>query len=257
MKIQKLFLPILILSFIFSGTMVQAQSKNEKEKAQKEKILELEKRLEKALKMQEADLEKALKLSKQLQERELKSILENQHKIRQKAMDQHERQFEEKEGNYRRAYNLGKNYDKNVWSVVESEWDSDIDIEFDGDAFKAISLPNVYFSTGKERTALTIHKELEDVTFDTKFKYEVTEGSKGIHFSVSGEMEEGTLLVKLIKPNKEVLQEIEISPLANVGWDQDLRWEKDEEKAGNFGSWTIVVSAKGASGRYNVSVRAN
>ena len=71
------------------------------------------------------------------------------------------------------------------------------------------------------------------------------------------EMEEGTLLVKLIKPNKDVLQEIEISPLANVGWDQDLRWEKDEEKAGNFGSWTIVVSAKGASGRYNVSVRAN
>ena len=70
-------------------------------------------------------------------------------------------------------------------------------------------------------------------------------------------MNQGTLLIRLLKPGGEVLQEIEISPLADVSWNQDLRWDEDEDLNENLGTWLIVVSAKGASGHYSVNVRAN
>ncbi len=251
MKIQKLFLPFLILSFIFSGTLVQAQSKSEKEKAQQEKIMELEKRLEAAVRMQEADLEKILKESKRIQDDELVKILENQKKMQQKAMKQYEKAFDFQKDNYRRTFDSAKEANENLYKVVLPEMQYD----FRREPFRAIS--NIYLTSSREKTSLTIHKELDDVTFDTKFKYEVTDGANGINFKVDGSMDEGTLLIKLIKPNGDVLQEIEISPLADISWNQDLRWDDDEEQDENLGSWVIVVSAKNASGNYQVNVRAN
>ena len=131
----------------------------------------------------------------------------------------------------------------------------EMDFLFEGD--NHTGLGGVYFSSDRDRTALTIHKDLDEVTFDTKFKYEVTKGSSGINFKVEGGMDEGTLLIRMVKPDGKVLQEIEISPLADISWNQDLRWETDEEKNDNLGSWIIVVSAKNASGEYSVNVRAN
>lgn len=260
MKIQKLLLPILILSFIFSVSSAQAQSKGEKE--QEKKIEELEKKLEEALKIKDLELEKALKESKRIQGAELEKILENQKKIQQKALEQYEKAQEyqdqyyfDADKNYRKAWeNQSKLFDKNFsdkrYHIVEPDWD----FEFDEMPFK--SMPNVYVAS-RGKTALTISKELDDVTFDTKFKYEVTEGSRGLSFNVGGGMEQGTLLIRLTQPNGNVLQEIEISPLADISWNQDLRWETDEEKKENEGSWIIVVSAKNASGNYSINVRAN
>ena len=260
MKIQKLFLPLLILSMFFAGTVVQAQSESEKEK--EEKIIELEKKLQQALKEREAELEKALKESKKFQNEELKKILEDQKKVDRKAMEQ-----------YRRAWDLSEDDRSGHWQDARDYYDQkyldrshknyqfrvyppDVDIDYDFETFEGLG--NVYFSSSlKDQTALTVSKELDEVSGDTKFKYELTEGAKGINFKVDGSMNEGTLLIKLIKPGGEALQEIEISPLADVSWNQDVRWSEEEELEGNIGTWVIVVSAKGASGRYSVNVRAN
>ncbi len=264
MKIQKLFLPILIMAFFFSGSFVQAQSKNEKE--QEQKIRELEKKLEQALKMNQADMEKTLQETKRIREEDLVKILENQKKIQQKATEQYEKAWQAESGkdwqdwesqgeNLRRFYDVQKGSNKSRFKVVEPDWLTDIQFDFEGEPFRELN--GIYVSPGRARTALTIRKELDDVTFDTQFKYEVTAGSNGINFSVDGQMEEGTLLIRLIKPNGKVLQEIEISPLADISWNQNLRWEDDENEEENLGSWIIVVSAKNASGHYNANIRAN
>ena len=261
MKIQKLFLPFLILTFFFSGVIVQAQSKSEKEKAQQEKIMELEKRLEEALKMKEADLEKALKESKRSQNEELKAIMENNQKAQEKAMEQYKKARKSDEDEYFKQWDAvkdlrdDKHFDKKQFDKSYRVVVPEMDIMFEGDRFRSVG--GTFLGMDRDRTALTIHKDLDDVTFDTKFKYEVTEGSRGINFKVEGGMDEGTLLIRMVKPNGKVLQEIEISPLADISWNQDLRWETDEEKEDNLGSWIIVVSAKNASGEYSVNVRAN
>ena len=233
MKIRKLFLPILILTMFFSGSFVQAQSNSEKEKEQK--IRELEKRLEQALHLQEIELQKALEQSKKINKKELHAILEN-------SKDQHD---------WRSFNRAMRDFNYKVISPP------DVDIYFEGENQAILDLEGTFITSSRDRTALTIQKELEDVTFDTKFKYEVTDGAKGLNFRVSGSMDEGTLLIKLVKPAGEVLQEIEISPLADINWNQDLRWKEEDEKKDNVGSWLIVVSAKGATGNYHVNVRAN
>ena len=262
MKIQKLFLPILVLSMFFSGSLAQAQSKSEKK--QEQKIKELEKKLQHALKLQEVELQKALEQSKQINNKELHVIMEDRKKVHQKAKDQ-----------YGKAWNIYKDEYSDQWedSKDQHEWRSlnramrdfnykvisppDLDIYFEGADQAILGLEGTFLTSTKDRTALTIQKDLEDITFDTKFKYEVTEKANGLNFRVSGSMDEGTLLIKLVKPSGDILQEIEISPLADINWNQDLRWDEEDEKEGNVGSWLIEVSAKGATGNYHVNVRAN
>ena len=257
MKIQKLFLPLLILAFFFSGSLANAQSKSEKEKEQQEKIIELEKRLEEALRRKEADMERALEKSKRIQQEELKKVLENQQKAQQKAMEEYQKAWKFDEDEYHKQWDAVKDIYKDNWNDKDYRFilpDRQYYLK-EGD-FRGYD--DTFLALGRDRTALTIRKDLEDVTFDTKFKYEVTDGAKGINFKVDGSMDEGTLLIRMIKPNGETLQDIEISPLADVSWNQDLRWElEEEEEEENLGSWSIVVSAENATGHYSVTVRAN
>ena len=260
MKVQKLFLPILILTLFFAGTMVQGQSQSEKEK--EEKIIELEKKLQEALKQREAELEKALDASKKYQDEELRKILEDQKKVQKKAIEQYKKSreanpefFERNWGDARDFYDQ-KHIEKLYGDQNYRIFHPDMDFDFDVEAFE--DLGGVFLSaSAKDRTALTISKDLDEVTFDTKFKYDVTEGARGVNFKINGSMHEGTLFIRIVKPGGEVLQEIEISPLADVSWSQDLRWDEDDEPEGKLGTWVIVVSAKEASGHYSVNVRAN
>ena len=258
MKIQKLFLPLLIISMFFSGSYTLAQSKSEKEK--EEKIRELEQKLEQALKEREIELEKALQESKMIQREELRELMESQKDIQQKAMEEYKKAWDKQselywhtpDSQFLRQRILVEPRLRNQYRVYTPD---DFDFDFDFEPYEGLS--GTFITSRDQRTALTIKKELDDVTFDTKFKYEVREGSNGISFRVSGSMDDGTLLIKLVKPGGDVLQELEISPLADISWSQDIKWDTEEEKDDNRGNWVIVVSAKGATGQYNVNVRAN
>ena len=258
MKIQKLFLPVLILSMFFSGSYVQAQNKGEKEK--EEKIKELELKLQQALKERELEMQKALDESKKIQEEELRKIMENQKDIQQKAMEQYKKAWEKQSENYWQTPDsqfLRQKFFAEPRSRYQYRIYTPEDFDFDFDFEPVEGLSGAFITTRDQSTALTIKKELDDVTFDTKFKYEVREGSKGISFRVEGSMDSGTLYIKLSKPDGEILQEIEISPLADISWSQNIKWEDEDEQENNLGTWIITVSAKGATGEYNVNVRAN
>lgn len=116
---------------------------------------------------------------------------------------------------------------------------------------------NVYsfYPGNKENTSLSISKTLEDVTSSTDFFYDVKDGSSNISFYVSGTLKVGELKITLKKPDKTAFQEITISPLADVNWNQQFKWDEDETE-GYLGKWIISISAVKANGNYRVQVNS-
>lgn len=254
MKILKQFVPFLILGLILSGGNVLAQSKKEKEVRVKE-LKKIEQELEMVRHEQQLqvtkDIEKLLKESKKyekearyLSQEKLKAIMEDQKRVQEEALKRYHITLG--------GYGL----------ELEMELDEIEEIEVSAlGGYKVFqnrfpTLVTDYYGRTKESTSLTIRKTIEDLTFSTKFKYNVQEGSDSFHFVASGSVEDGTILIKLINPNAKTIHEFEVSPLADVNWSQNFKWDEENARK-NTGIWTIEVSAKGATGSYQVSVRAN
>lgn len=237
MKLQKQFVPFLILIFLFAGSVSQAQTKKEKEETEKElRLMELEIKKDQHQKQQE--LEKMLKESKIMEEEELKAILEEQKNHAQAIA-----KYRTKLGNY--EFRM-----KDMEHIVVPEIKIGTDLEGQPASIWAV------YGGNRESTVLNIHKDINDVTFSTKFKYEVQKGSKSFKFSANGSVEKGTIMIQLLNPGDQVIHEFEVSPLADVDWTQSFKWN-EEDAEGNSGTWTIIVSAKQATGNYSVNVRAN
>ncbi|MEA1877948.1 MAG: hypothetical protein U9N86_13915 [Bacteroidota bacterium] len=239
MKILKQFVPFLILGLILSGGNVLAQSKKEKEEKAKE-VKRVEKELETKEKefLQQKELEKLIK-TKYLDQEKLKAIMEDQKRVQEEAFKKYHIAFEDFE------VELDK-----IEDIAEPE------IGYRVFQNRFPTLVTDYYGRTKESTSLTIRKTIEDLTFSTKFKYNVQEGSDSFHFVASGSVEDGSIMIKLVDPNNKTIHEFEVSPLADVNWSQNFKWDEENAKK-NTGIWTIMVAAKGATGRYSVSVRAN
>jgi hypothetical protein len=115
---------------------------------------------------------------------------------------------------------------------------------------------NVYSFVGnRENNSLNISKTLEEVTLSTDFYYDTKTGTSNISFFVNGTLKGGELKITLKKPDKTAFQEINISPLADVNWNQSFNWEEDENDA-YLGKWIISIAATKASGTYRVQVNS-
>ena len=249
MKIIKHSLSLVILGLLISGLSVQAQSKKEierkKEKNKQEVLRQLEEEIKKDQILNIEENMKALQESKILQEKELKALFEDQQEDRDRSLKEYQRAIQ-------RWQDHSDEEMPRLPQIHFREWPSNpIEVE----AISDLGYLGMY-SRSKETTSLNISKAIEDLTFDTKFKYEVQEGSKDFHFGANGTVNEGTILIRLINPDDDTIHEFEISPLADVKWSQVFKWDK-EDADDNYGTWTIEVSAKQATGKYNVSVRAN
>jgi hypothetical protein len=239
MKLIKHFLPLLILGLILSGIEVQAQSKKtEKEKQEQMKRMEEELKL-KHLERQ-AEIERILQDAKVLEEEQLQELLEKQQSYREQAMDSYKKAMEERKG---------------VMRLEERDWPIFTETlpEIYGSAYRG------FYSESRESTSLSIQKDIEELTFETKFKYDIKgndfphEGS--FRFNAQGTVKDGTILIELIRPDGDIVQEFEVSPLADVKWSQLISWD-EENQDDNIGTWTITVSAKQATGSYSVTVKA-
>ncbi len=115
---------------------------------------------------------------------------------------------------------------------------------------------NIYrYGMDRENSSLSISKNLEDVTIANDFFYDAKTGSTNISFFVNGSLKAGELKITLKKPDKTTFQEITISPLADVNWNQSFRWD-EEETDEYLGKWTISISASKANGNYRVQVNS-
>jgi len=253
MKTNKLA-PVLLVIFLASmvpalGQQEAADKKKKEEEAKKkrEQVLVIEGSKMDAKKDAELDMQKALKESLDAEERALiqkqkEGYIDARSYLRQsEALKDHQKKLEE-------LQSLGENWN----STGNFELTPSFRYKFD-DQFS----PKVYgiYAGNRENTSLSISKSLEDVTFSTDFFYDVKEESSTISFFVNGTLKSGELKITLKKPNKTAFQEITISPLADVNWNQQFRWDEDES-ADYLGKWIISISATKAVGNYRVQVNS-
>jgi len=243
------FAPVLLVLFLASlipalGQQVTDKKKQEADaKKQKEQVVIIidsarnsEKELQKAMEESLVAEEKALK------EKKLIGVLDNKAFFKEaEALQNNKRKLEQMKStgeNWASHYNFGY-----TPPMRFQNWAMDI-----GDVYGNLA-------GNRENTSLSISKTLEDVTFSTDFFYDVKKGSSNVSFYVAGTLKAGELKITLKKPDKTAFQEITISPLADVNWNQQFSWEEDESDA-YLGKWTISISASKANGNYRVQVNS-
>ncbi|MFA5816957.1 MAG: hypothetical protein WC865_15225 [Bacteroidales bacterium] len=257
MKTTK-FAPVLLALFLASlmpaiGQQITDKKKQEEDSKKKKEqvtiIVDTEKEVQKEV---QKDLQKAMAESLEAGERALKAkklngYMDNLSKefFRQaEALQDSKRKLEE-------MRSTGENWEAHtLYGNPTLTWPGG---RWQGGEQDAI---NVYsFNGNRENTSLSISKTLEDVTFSTDFYYDVKNGSSNISFFVNGTLKAGELKITLKKPDKTAFQEITISPLADVNWNQQFRW--DEEVTDEYlGKWTISITAAKANGNYRVQVNS-
>lgn len=238
MKTTKVWVVLLTAAFLTcAGSFAQAQEATEKEKARSLKETEAKARQEEL--KAEQELRMALDRSKKIQQEEIQRISEEQEKMRKQVYETYQKSMEQfQDQKFRRG----------VTVIPEVRIEG-----LDRDLFRNLR-DQSWVIMPSDANAMEISKDLDNLDFQNDFKYELGTGSRSISFSVNGELSQGELVITLVKPNGKTLQKIEISPLANINWNQSLQW--DEKDADQFtGTWTISIKADDATGRYRASVR--
>ncbi len=239
MKVISKYLSVVLVVLFCAGLPLQAQSKKEKEEKAKQ-IEEFEKQMKLEQIERTKELEKALKESKLMEAEELKSLFEDQKQLQEDVIR-----------NYRKSMEKLKDENATSWRFAVPE----IEVE-NWKTGEPLVLRSAFGFHSGESTSLNIHKDIEDLTFGSKFKYDVQEGSKSFYFGASGSVDQGIIRIQLLDPANKIIHEFEVSPLADVEWSQNLKWSEEDAKK-NYGTWTIVVTAEKATGSYHVNVKAN
>ncbi len=238
MKTNKFWI-LLLASLILAGagSFTQAQEVKEREKVSSK--MEAEEKARQEEMKAEQELRKALEQSKKIQHEEFQRLNEEQAKMRQQVYETYQKSMEQfQDQKFRRG----------VTVIPEVRIEG-----LDRDMFRGFR-DQSWVIMPSDANAMEISKDLDNLDFQNDFKYELGTGSRSISFSVNGELSQGELVITLVKPNGKTLQKIEISPLANINWNQSLQW--DEKDADQFtGTWTISIKADDATGRYRASVR--
>ena len=84
--------------------------------------------------------------------------------------------------------------------------------------------------------------------------FEVNNGASSLELDIEGILDVGELTITVEKPNGDLFQEFQLSPLADVNWNQ--RIDLDEQEADYAGKWTIRLSGSGATGNYNIRINS-
>lgn len=111
----------------------------------------------------------------------------------------------------------------------------------------------VYHYYSENEDNLSINKELTDETSTADFNYEVREGAGGMSVIVNGAIDSGKVTITIKRPDGELYNEYILSPLANVKWNQTLKFE-DQKESEYLGKWTVTVAAENARGNYSVLI---
>ena len=109
-------------------------------------------------------------------------------------------------------------------------------------------------SQREEGNVLELSKDLDNVSISKDFYFDVNKGATSLAMEIRGTLNEGELTITVKKPNGDLFQEFQVSPLADVNWNQqiDLKEEDDEYE----GKWTVTLSGTGASGDYNIRIKS-
>lgn len=233
---SKIFTQLLLIVFLSSLGGVMAQNKTEK--AVKEDVTKDQKK-------EVTIVIDGRKLTGEELEQELQKVRQHQELLFGKQL--HDQQIMQKEAmnNYRRSMQEFKEKGGDDFYMNQPEKWSNQGYNILGDNYNIWSM--------KQNNSLVISKDLSDVTNATDFTYEVKEENFSIRFSVNGTLSAGELKISLKKPDGKAFQDITISPLADIDWNQEFNWDEDDQEE-YLGKWMISIKATNAKGEYNVRV---
>ena len=204
---------------------------------------ETQKKEEQAGKTEKTYVIDSKKLSEEEFKKQMEELMRDQYIDLRKLREEQFQMQKEVGENYRRAAEELRKHGQNYISVVPSDRSREYNL-FYGDVWNPEGV-----------SSLNISKNLDNLTHSTDFSYQVKEGNLNIGFTAKGSLTGGELKILLRKPDGKVFQEINISPLADVNWNQQFRW-KTEEQAEFLGNWTITIKADKASGNYSLRVNS-
>jgi hypothetical protein len=143
--------------------------------------------------------------------------------------------------------------------------DFDHDFEFEFEAPEIIfekpdfdvRLPEIYswrsYSYERENV-LELSKDLDNVSISKDFYFDVNKGATSLDLDIDGTLSDGDLTITVKKPNGDLFQEFQVSPLADVNWSQHI--DLDDEEGLYEGKWTVTLSGSGATGNYNIRIKS-
>jgi len=252
-------LSIILLLAFFSGFTLYAQEKREVER-ERERAIEKKKEIERQeqIERQLEQIQEAMVTERVLEAEEIRKVIEDVKKSMEKSQIEafSEQQLKAQE-------QALKHYNKSL-EYWDHKWDDSIKPfnfvfptprfeAWDDESFSNYKGVNSFYNLS-DATQLQISKNIVELDYSNDFTYDVPEGSSSISMSINGNLKDGELSISVIKPDGDLLQEITISPLADVSWSQTLKW-KDEDMEDFTGTWKIEIDADEATGSYRVSLR--
>lgn len=109
---------------------------------------------------------------------------------------------------------------------------------------------NVAFVTDyKGATNMRLMKKMHKLTISKSFAFNVEEDYSDLSFMILGVIDSGSLNVRVLKPNKQILKELKLVPGNKQNWQQSFCLEENADN-GFIGKWTVELSSNQATGYY-------
>ena len=115
-------------------------------------------------------------------------------------------------------------------------------------------LQDIYYTSYTGATSIRMRKKVSDLSLSHKYHFNVEEKYSGINFFILGEVTEGSIRIKLTKPDKTLFKDINVVPGKNFHWDQSFTLDKVNK--GGIGKWTVELFCDNATGFYQFFSRS-
>lgn len=110
-----------------------------------------------------------------------------------------------------------------------------------------------HFASG--RTTWDFSKSVIESTFTTEYRIDVDKGSKDVSFSIFGTCRSGEIQIEILAPGGKPYSDAVIDEFGNLNWRKSFQIAEDNTDL--IGEWLFKISAKNATGNFNISLRVN
>lgn len=239
MKTRTIFKSItLVFLFLFSGSVLMAQSKENDEKAAQE----ARQKQEQAMKQQQ------LEQQKKLQELELEFQAKNKKielEAKQKRLEQ-EQKMKEMEIIYA---DRARDYERQARESARESSRAHTYVRSSGDAGNYF----IYSGDQNSTSQLTLRNSFDGTSDSSKGEFEVSEGTRHFRVNINGKVKSGEIRIIVDYPSGDTFKDMVINSAAEITFSQSVSIsEEDPDKY--VGDWSYKVIAEEAKGSYSLSI---
>jgi hypothetical protein len=105
------------------------------------------------------------------------------------------------------------------------------------------------------RTSWDFSKSVTESTFAKEYAIDVDKGSKDVSLTISGTCNTGEIRITILMPGGKPYSEAVIDEFGKLNWRKSFQIAEDN--ADKIGEWKFKISAKSATGNFNISLRVN